>query len=85
MDCLVYEITHERYFCRIEETGIPKLGGLIYIYINGEQKYDYYQESIEMCMEFVNQRYGIPMDKWVCLGSAPEGYDVFEKELGRYI
>ena len=43
---------------------IPEIGSYLYIYEKGEGKYDYLQDTVDICKEQALDEFGIPLDCW---------------------
>ena len=71
MNIKYYESQYDNKRFRIEGP-YEDIGAYLFIFENDDvvNKYDYLQDTIQICMEFAFEDFNVPLDSWVEL---PEG------------
>lgn len=58
-----YKTAYKGKLFRIEKDN-SEVGVYLYVYEDGKCTYDYLQDSIEDCMEFAVEEFGVPINSW---------------------
>lgn len=59
----IFEAKYKELFFKIEED-YPEVGFYLYVYEKDECIYDYLQDTLEDCMKFALEEFGVPLNSW---------------------